>query len=49
MEHQETTTSKISTLLKLILWAQENLSNTTALYPKMTDLATATISSSDNL
>lgn len=49
MEHQETTTSKISTLLKLILWAQENLSNTSAIYPKMTDLATATISSSESL
>lgn len=44
MEHQETTTSKISTLLKLILWAQEKLCNKGVHYPKMTDLATATIS-----
>ncbi|XP_023015704.2 GID complex subunit 8 homolog protein Houki [Leptinotarsa decemlineata] len=43
MEHQETTTSKISTLLKLILWAQEKLTKKNYKYPKMTNLATATI------
>lgn len=43
MEHQETTASKISTLLKLVLWAQEKLSKKNVKYPKMTDLASATI------
>ncbi|XP_050306654.1 glucose-induced degradation protein 8-B homolog [Anthonomus grandis grandis] len=44
MEHQETTGPKISTLLKLILWAQEKLNKKNVKYPKMTDLANATIS-----
>jgi len=43
MEHQESTAPKISTLLKLILWAQEKLNKKNVKYPKMTDLATATI------
>ncbi|KAG5883111.1 hypothetical protein JTB14_004645 [Gonioctena quinquepunctata] len=43
MEHQETTAPKISTLLKLILWAQEKLNKKNMKYPKMTNLATATI------
>ncbi|XP_018569289.1 glucose-induced degradation protein 8 homolog [Anoplophora glabripennis] len=43
MEHQETTVPKISTVLKLILWAQEKLNKKNVKYPKMTDLATATI------
>ncbi|KAJ8951784.1 hypothetical protein NQ318_019757 [Aromia moschata] len=43
MEHQETTAPKISTLLKLILWAQEKLNKKSIKYPKMTDLATSTI------
>ncbi|KAJ8964796.1 hypothetical protein NQ314_004603 [Rhamnusium bicolor] len=46
MEHQETTAPKISTLLKLILWAQEKLNKKNIKYPKMTDLATATIDDS---
>ncbi|ENN77313.1 hypothetical protein D910_08871 [Dendroctonus ponderosae] len=44
MEHQESTAPKISTLLKLILWAQEKLNKKNVKYPKMTDLAGATIS-----
>ncbi|CAH1981558.1 unnamed protein product [Acanthoscelides obtectus] len=43
MEHHETTSPKISTLLKLILWAQEKLNKKNIKYPKMTDLANATI------
>lgn len=43
MEHQETTVPKISTVLKLILWAQDKLNKKNVKYPKMTDLATATI------
>lgn len=46
MEHQEMTypKTKLSVLLKLILWAQEKLDKKNAKYPKMKDLATATIS-----
>ncbi|XP_060526091.1 glucose-induced degradation protein 8 homolog [Cylas formicarius] len=44
MEHQENTAPKISTLLKLILWAQEKLNAKNVKYPKMTDLANALIS-----
>ncbi|KAJ8916227.1 hypothetical protein NQ315_016366 [Exocentrus adspersus] len=43
MEHHETTAPKISTLLKLILWAQDKLNKKNVKYPKMTDLASATI------
>ncbi|KAJ8982073.1 hypothetical protein NQ317_001482 [Molorchus minor] len=46
MEHQETTAPKISTLLKLILWAQEKLNKKNVKYPKMIDLATSTIDDS---
>lgn len=48
MEHQELTLpkSKLSVLLKLILWAQEKLDKKNTKYPKMTDLATAAISDS---
>ncbi|EFA03726.1 glucose-induced degradation protein 8 homolog [Tribolium castaneum] len=48
MEHQETTASKISTLLKLVLWAQDKLHKKNVRYPKMTDLATATIEDPKN-
>ncbi|GLV41372.1 Houki [Carabus blaptoides fortunei] len=43
MEHQESTSPKLSTLLKLILWAQDKLDKKKTRYPKMTDLATAKI------
>ncbi|CAH1117831.1 unnamed protein product [Phaedon cochleariae] len=43
MEHQEATAPKISTLLKLILWAQDKLNKKNIKYPKLTDLAAATI------
>ncbi|XP_056643658.1 glucose-induced degradation protein 8-A homolog [Diorhabda carinulata] len=43
MEHQENTAPKISTLLKLILWAQEKLNKKNVKYPKIVDLATAHI------
>ncbi|XP_030751165.1 glucose-induced degradation protein 8-B homolog [Sitophilus oryzae] len=44
MEHQETTSPKISTLLRLILWAQDKLNKKNVKYPKMTDLVKATVS-----
>ncbi|CAH1101093.1 unnamed protein product [Psylliodes chrysocephalus] len=43
MEHQENTAPKISTLLKLILWAQEKLNRKNVKYPKMVELSTATV------
>lgn len=43
MEHQESTSPKLSTLLKLILWSQEKLDKKKARYPKMTDLAEAKV------
>ncbi|KAL3282400.1 hypothetical protein HHI36_005585 [Cryptolaemus montrouzieri] len=43
LENQECTAPKISTLLKLILWAQDKLNKKSAKYPKMVDLATAMI------
>lgn len=43
MEHQESTLPKLSILLKLILWAQDKLDKKSSKYPKMTDLAMATI------
>ncbi|KAK5645710.1 hypothetical protein RI129_004174 [Pyrocoelia pectoralis] len=43
MEHQESTLPKLSTLLKLILWAQEKLDRKSTKYPKMTNLASASI------
>ncbi|XP_017771341.1 PREDICTED: glucose-induced degradation protein 8 homolog [Nicrophorus vespilloides] len=39
MEHQECTLPKLSTLLKLILWAQDKLDKKNPKYPKMTDLS----------
>lgn len=41
MEHQELTSPKLSTLLKLILWSQDKLDKKKTRYPKMTDLANA--------
>lgn len=43
MEHQESTLPKLSTLLKLILWAQDKLDKKNTKYPKMTNLAMASI------
>lgn len=43
MEHQESTSPKLSTLLKLILWAQDKLDKKKTRYPKMTDLGTSKI------
>lgn len=43
MEHHDSTLPKLSTLLKLILWAQDKLDKKSAKYPKMTDLAAASI------
>lgn len=43
LENQECTAPKISTLLKLILWAQDKLNQKKCKYPKMIDLANATI------
>lgn len=43
LEHQECTLPKLSTLLKLILWAQDKLDKKSSKYPKMTDLSSAKI------
>ncbi|KAK9869724.1 hypothetical protein WA026_003461 [Henosepilachna vigintioctopunctata] len=43
LENQECTAPKISSLLKLILWAQDKLNKKSTKYPKMVDLANATI------
>ncbi|XP_026468857.1 glucose-induced degradation protein 8 homolog [Ctenocephalides felis] len=43
MEHQEFTSPKLSNLLKMILWAQNELDKKKISYPKMTDLAKAKI------
>ena len=45
MEHSESTTPRLSNILKMILWAQDELDKKKIKYPKMTDLATATIES----
>lgn len=42
-ENSENTTPRIINLLKLILWAQNELEKKSVNYPKMTDLSTATI------
>lgn len=42
MEHQEQSSPRMINILKLILWAQAELDKNTK-YPKMVDLATATI------
>ncbi|XP_046993577.1 glucose-induced degradation protein 8 homolog [Schistocerca americana] len=43
MENRESTTPKLSNLLKLILWAQDELDKKKIKYPKMTCLANAVI------
>lgn len=43
MEHHDSTLPKLSTLLKLILWAQDKLDKKNTKYPKMADLAMAMI------
>ncbi|KAJ8688281.1 hypothetical protein QAD02_024076 [Eretmocerus hayati] len=43
MEHHESTTPRLNNLLKMILWAQDELDKKKVKYPKMTDLANATI------
>ncbi|KAI4465382.1 ran binding protein 9-related [Holotrichia oblita] len=43
MEHQESTHPKISSLLKLILWSQQQLDKKNIKYAKITDLSTATL------
>lgn len=42
-EHCENTSPRIINLLKLILWAQAELDKKNVNYPKMTELASATI------
>ncbi|XP_055298033.1 glucose-induced degradation protein 8 homolog [Sitodiplosis mosellana] len=42
-QHCENTSPRIINLLKLILWAQNELDKKNITYPKMTELATATI------
>ncbi|XP_052866273.1 glucose-induced degradation protein 8 homolog [Anopheles bellator] len=43
MEHQEQSSPRMINILKLILWAQTELDKKNVKYPKMVDLATATI------
>ncbi|KAG5307889.1 GID8 protein, partial [Acromyrmex insinuator] len=43
MEHRESTSPRLNNLLKMILWAQEELDKKKVKYPKMTDLGSATI------
>ncbi|XP_063227613.1 glucose-induced degradation protein 8 homolog isoform X1 [Bacillus rossius redtenbacheri] len=45
IENREPTTPKLSSLLKLILWAQDELDKKKIKYPKMTSLADAVIES----
>lgn len=39
MENQDSTIPKLANLLKLLLWAQDELDKKKIKYPKMTDLA----------
>jgi len=43
MENQDSTTPKLANLLKLLLWAQDELDKKKVKYPKMTDLAKGAI------
>ncbi|XP_014205741.1 glucose-induced degradation protein 8 homolog [Copidosoma floridanum] len=43
MEYQESTSPRVNNLLKMILWAQDELDKKKVKYPKMTDLGNATI------
>lgn len=43
MENQEYTNPKLCSLLRMILWSQNELDKHNIKYPKMTDLANATI------
>ncbi|KZC14584.1 Protein C20orf11 [Dufourea novaeangliae] len=45
MEHRESTSPRLNNLLKMILWAQDELDKKKVKYPKMTDLGSATIES----
>lgn len=46
MENQDSTTPKLANLLKLLLWAQDELDKKKMKYSKMTDLARGTIEDS---
>uniref|UniRef100_T1J9E3 CTLH domain-containing protein n=1 Tax=Strigamia maritima TaxID=126957 RepID=T1J9E3_STRMM len=46
MENQDSPTPKLANLLKLLLWAQDELDKKKQKYPKMTDLARGTIEDS---
>jgi hypothetical protein len=43
MEDREATSPKLADLLRLVLWSQEELDKKKVKYPRMTELATATI------
>jgi hypothetical protein len=45
MENRDSTTPKLSKLLKLMLWAQDELDKKKIKYPKMSKLANAVIES----
>jgi glucose-induced degradation protein 8 len=47
MEDQEATSPRLADLLRLIMWAQEELDRKKVKYPKMVDLAEATIDKVD--
>lgn len=43
MENRESTTPKLSNLLKVILWAQDELDKKRIKFPRLSDLGNATI------
>lgn len=45
MEHRESSIPRLNNLLKMILWAQDELDKKKVKYPKMTDLSSAAIES----
>lgn len=45
MENRESTTPKLSNLLKVILWSQDELDKKRIRFPRLSDLASATITS----
>jgi glucose-induced degradation protein 8 len=47
MEDQEATSPRLADLLRLIMWAQEELDKKKVKYPKMVDLSEATIDKVD--
>ena len=42
-EHRESTTPQLVSLMKLVMWAQDQLDQKKVKYPKLTDLARAVL------